>query len=133
MDRNDAGELRVIDYKTGSTLLGSRDLVEGRRLQLPIYALAADDALGLGVPTEGFYWAILKGEAGQLRLRKFQPNRDEPEVRGPSAATAVMRKHVGKFVGAIRGGIFPPIPPRAGCPDYCPAAGWCWRYSPGGW
>jgi ATP-dependent helicase/DNAse subunit B len=133
VDRNDAGELRVIDYKTGSQHQGSRDLVEGRRLQLPIYALAAENALGLGVPKEGFYWAILKGEAGQLRLSKFQPQRDDPMVRGPSAAIAIMQKHVGKYVRAIRDGKFPPIPPRDGCPDYCAAAGWCWRYSPGRW
>jgi ATP-dependent helicase/DNAse subunit B len=133
IDRNDAGELRVIDYKTGSMHQGSRDLVEGRRLQLPIYAIAAEDALGLGVPIEGFYWAILKGEAGQLRLHRFQPEREEPAVRGPSAAIAIMREYVGEYVRAIRGGEFPPVPPRAGCPDYCPAAGWCWRYSPGGW
>ena len=133
VDRNEAGELRVIDYKTGSSHLSSRDLVEGRRLQLPIYALAADEALGLGNPTEGFYWAILKREAGQLRLSKFQPKRDDPTIIGPSAAITIMKGYVKEYVAAIRKGEFPPIPPRDGCPDFCAAAAWCWRYSPSGW
>jgi ATP-dependent helicase/DNAse subunit B len=133
VDRNEAGELRVVDYKTGSSHLGSRDLVEGRRLQLPIYALAADEALGLGDPTEGLYWAILKGKAGQLRLSKFQPKRDDPTIVGPAGAISTMKEYVKKYVTAIRRGEFPPIPPRDGCPDFCAAAAWCWRYSPGGW
>jgi ATP-dependent helicase/DNAse subunit B len=133
VDRNDAGELRVVDYKTGSSHLASRDLVEGRRLQLPIYAVAAEEALGLGDPIEGLYWAILAGKAGQLRLSKFQPKRDAPTVVGPSVAISVMKEHVEKYVTAIRHGEFPPIPPRDGCPDFCAAAAWCWRYSPAGW
>lgn len=133
VDRNEAGELRVVDYKTGSSHLGSRDLIEGRRLQLPIYALAADEALGLGDPTEGLYWAILKAEAGSLRLSRFQPKRDDSTIVGPSAAISIMKRYVKEYVGAIRQGKFPPIPPRDGCPDYCAAAAWCWRYSPSAW
>jgi len=133
VDRNASGDLRVIDYKTGSSHLGPRDLIEGRRLQLPIYALAAWEVLDLGAPTDGFYWAILKGEAGRLRLREFQPDRDDPSNVGPNSAIAIMKRHVTRYISAIRAGEFPPIPPGDGCPDYCAAAGWCWRYSPSGW
>jgi ATP-dependent helicase/DNAse subunit B len=50
IDRLDAapdGTLRVIDYKAGSTAISASQLKEGRRLQLPIYAMAARDA-GVG-------------------------------------------------------------------------------------
>ncbi|MCJ7436112.1 MAG: PD-(D/E)XK nuclease family protein, partial [Anaerolineales bacterium] len=51
IDRLDSapdGSLRVIDYKSGGAAITAIHLKEGRRLQLPIYALAARDALGLG-------------------------------------------------------------------------------------
>ena len=72
LDRNIRGEIRVIDYKTGSSHLAPSDLKDGRRLQLPIYAMAARDALGLGTPVDGIYWKILAGEAGSLKLAKFK-------------------------------------------------------------
>jgi ATP-dependent helicase/nuclease subunit B len=71
LDRNGEGRLRVIDYKTGSSHLESSELIEGRRLQLPLYALAARQTLGSGEPMEGFYWAILNAKAGQLHLERF--------------------------------------------------------------
>jgi ATP-dependent helicase/DNAse subunit B len=52
VDVNPDGQLRVLDYKTGSSHLAPQDLIEGRRLQLPLYAMAARDALGCPVP----YW-----------------------------------------------------------------------------
>ena len=41
IDESPDGSLRIIDYKAGSATISSRDLEDGRRLQLPIYALAA--------------------------------------------------------------------------------------------
>ena len=55
VDVDEAGNLRVIDYKAGSTGLGTRDLIEGRRLQIALYSLAAERCLGLGTPVDGFY------------------------------------------------------------------------------
>jgi len=40
MDRTRAGVV-LIDYKTGSTPISAREVIEGRNLQLPIYVLAA--------------------------------------------------------------------------------------------
>jgi ATP-dependent helicase/nuclease subunit B len=40
MDRTGAGVV-LIDYKTGSTPISAREVLEGRNLQLPIYVLAA--------------------------------------------------------------------------------------------
>ena len=63
--------MRIIDYKAGGSHLMPRDLQEGRRLQLPLYALAAEQNFN-GRVTSGFYWKILAGEAGSLRLERFE-------------------------------------------------------------
>jgi ATP-dependent helicase/DNAse subunit B len=117
------GSLRVIDYKAGGAAITSHHLKEGRRLQLPIYALAARDALGLGEVSGGFYWHIQKAEASSLKLEKFEG--------GVEAAFAVAVKHIGDHVAGIRAGHFEPKPPEEGCPSYCPATNFCWRYKRG--
>ena len=123
IDRVDAdcdGRLRIIDYKAGSAAISPRHLEEGRRLQLPIYALAARDALGLGEVAAGFYWHIQKAEASSLKLEKYPG--------GVSAAFDVAVQHVGAHVKNIREGRFMPQPPKEGCPHYCPASAFCWQY-----
>jgi len=117
------GTLRVIDYKAGSTAISASHLKEGRRLQLPIYALAARDALGLGEISSGFYWHIQKAEASSLKLEKFEG--------GVDAAFALAVAHIGKHVAGIRAGHFEPRAPEEGCPSYCPAVNFCWRYKKG--
>jgi RecB family exonuclease len=129
VDRRPDGSLRVIDYKTGVGNLSPRDLNQGRRIQLPIYSLAAQETLELGRVVEGFYWSILAGKRGTLRLSQYQA--PEPtDGHGPPAAYATARGHVRRIVEGIRAGDFRPIPPPGGCPNYCPAAAWCWRYQP---
>ncbi len=126
IDRLDAapdGSLRVIDYKAGSTAITANHLKEGRRLQLPIYAMAARDALGLGEVSGGFYWHIQKAEASSLKLEKFEG--------GMEAAFEIAVKHIGDHVAGIRAGHFEPRPPEEGCPSYCPATNFCWRYKRG--
>ena len=81
IDVNPDGKLRVIDYKSGSSHLAPGDLIDGRRLQLPIYALAASQALGLGEPAEGFYWKLFQGGASSLKLSSF-PERSGQRTRG---------------------------------------------------
>jgi ATP-dependent helicase/nuclease subunit B len=126
IDRLDAapdGSLRVIDYKSGGATISAAHLKDGRRLQLPIYALAAQDALELGEVSSGFYWHIQSAKASSLKLEKFEGGVDE------AFATAVA--HVGRHVDGIRSGHFEPKPPTEGCPSYCPAVGFCWRYKKG--
>jgi len=123
IDRLDSapdGSLRVMDYKTGGAAITANHLKEGRRLQLPIYALAARDALGLGEVSGGFYWHIQKAEASSLKLEKFEG--------GINAAFETAIQHVTNHVKGIRAGHFEPKPPEEGCPSYCPAVGFCWRY-----
>jgi ATP-dependent helicase/DNAse subunit B len=129
IDRRTDGGLRVVDYKTGGSHLAKKDLEEGLRLQLPIYALAARDVLGLGEPVEGFYWHIQGAKAGSLKLAHFAWE----ALDGPEAAYAVLKFHLRKILNGIRAAQFIPQAPSGGCPDYCPAAQWCWKYESQGW
>ncbi|MCJ7677304.1 MAG: exodeoxyribonuclease V subunit gamma, partial [Anaerolineales bacterium] len=133
VDRNPAGELRIIDYKSGSSHLALRDLIEGRRLQLPLYALGVREALGLGVPVEGFYWTIFQAQPGALRLSRFQYAQEALKREGVQGAIDTALDHVIRAVQGVRAGRFAPSAPRGGCPSYCPATVWCWRYAPEGW
>lgn len=122
VDVDAAGRLRVVDYKAGNTPIMAEDLRAGRRLQLPLYALAAQEALQLGQAADGLYWHINSARAASLRLAKFEG--------GLAEACAAARRHLGAHVRAIRAGQFQPKPPPGGCPAYCPAAAFCWRYAP---
>ncbi|MBN1266946.1 MAG: exodeoxyribonuclease V subunit gamma [Anaerolineales bacterium] len=133
VDVSTEGELCIIDYKTGSSHLSKRDLVESRRLQLPLYAMAASDCLKLGQTTEGLYWALRRNEAGSLLLSSFRAELDGKEYSGIQGALQLAREHAGRHIRSIRAGKFHPQPPSDGCPSYCPAAAWCWRFNPGRW
>jgi ATP-dependent helicase/DNAse subunit B len=126
VDRAADGRLRIIDYKTGSSGLAKKDLLEGRRLQLPLYALAAQQALQLGDPSEAFYWSV-NGANSYCRLSRFQSEHGN----GIEAAIHLAVDYVARFLDGILNGRFSPTPPEGGCPSFCPAAAWCWRYSPG--
>ena len=124
VDKNSRGDIRVIDYKSGSGNLAKQDLISGRRLQITIYALAAQQALSFGNVVDGFYWVIGAKQNPFLQLSKFK----HEELEGPNAAYEVLQAHLEEIVLGVRAGKFPPKPPKGGCPSYCPAAGWCWRY-----
>jgi hypothetical protein len=111
-------------YKSGGAHLTPQDLIEGRRLQLPIYALAAKQALGLGEPIEGFYWKLFQKGVSSLKLSHFECDTGT----GPQAAFALATRYIETIVTQIRRGLFQPLPPETGCPDYCAAASWCWHY-----
>ncbi len=126
VDCNPQGFLRVIDYKTGSSHHSKEDLEAGRSLQLPIYALAAQEVLGLGEVIEGFYWEILQAKAGSLKLSKYEWEGS----KGLPASVQVLSRELERMITSIRKGEFPPLPASGQCPAYCPAAGWCWRFNP---
>ncbi len=125
IDQNAAGEVRIIDYKTGSSHLGKQDLITGRRLQLPIYTLAVRGLTDFGEPIEGIYWTLLRGEAGPLKLSRFEYE----SYTGLDGAIALALEHIAAIIAGIRQAAFSPQPPKGGCPGYCPAHTWCWRYS----
>ncbi|TFG71229.1 MAG: hypothetical protein E4H27_05055, partial [Anaerolineales bacterium] len=94
---------------------------QGKKLQLPLYALAARDALGLGNPADGFYWHVRDAQPSGFTLAKF----------GPQAAMDGTVKTAWEMIRAIRNGEFAPEPPKGGCPSYCPARTMCWQYQSG--
>ncbi len=125
LDRDADGRLQVIDYKAGSTPISARDLEEGKRVQLPLYALAVRDALGLGEVGGGFYWHVGSAQPSRLRLERY--------LGGVEGAMQTALAHALDIADAVRAGRFPPRPPSGGCPANCPAAAFCWRYTPRPW
>jgi ATP-dependent helicase/DNAse subunit B len=124
VDRAPDGRVRIIDYKTaGPWAYTKKAVTEGKLLQLPLYALAARDALELGDPVEGFYWHVRQATPSSFQMDKFDG--------GPEGAMEVAVDKAWEAVRGARDGHFVPKPPEAGCPSYCPAAGFCWRYRPG--
>ena len=120
VDVNDAGQLRVVDYKAGSSSISKKDLDEGKRLQLALYALALRDALKAGKPVAGLYWHIGAAKASSLKLEKY-----------PGGADAAFEKataHALAHASRVARGDFAPHPPEGGCPAWCPATAFCWRY-----
>jgi len=120
VDRAPDGGLRIIDYKTsGPWSFTVKAFEEGRKLQLPLYALAVEQALGLGRVVDGFYWHVQQAEPSKFSL-----------AGGPQAAIETALGHAWSAVDGARAGRFVPAPPDGGCPDYCPAAGFCWHTRP---
>ncbi len=121
IDRNAAGDYRIIDYKTAGGSGFKEDHVKrGEKLQLVIYALGVRAGLQDGQIADGFYWHINDAEASPFKLADF----------GVGAAIRVVLRHVWDAVGGVRRGDFRPKTPANGCPNYCPAAAFCWHYQP---
>jgi ATP-dependent helicase/DNAse subunit B len=121
VDRSPAGCIRIIDYKTaGPSAYTDRAVERGQKLQVPLYALAARDALGLGEPVDGFYWHVHHAEASGFRLADF----------GLEKALRLALEHTWEAVHSARAGHFTPRSPDSGCPPWCPAQGFCWHFRP---
>ena len=112
VDETSDGELVVIDYKTGKSkkyetfprcddaaAAAGTDLTErGRKLQLPLYALAARQVYGGdATPVSAYYWFVDEGDARR---------------GGPVGQLAVNRFHevLGVLAEGIRDGAFPARP-----------------------
>jgi len=130
VDRNSKGKVRIIDYKTSAPYeFHNQALRKGQKLQLPLYALAAERALNVGPVKEGFYFHVRHAEASRLRLRNFQ----HQGKKGPREAMKVSVQEAWKAIYGARQGHFIPRVPDTNCPSYCPAAEYCWHYSPRHW
>ncbi len=133
IDRVDAdqdGALRIVDYKSGNVSAHSAAAVKrGDDLQIALYALAAEELLAEGEVVEGFYWSVAQAKASPLQLSKFSLG----EALGPQAAAAMAITGAWEAVRAARGGLFVPSAPAGGCPPYCPASAYCWRYQETPW
>lgn len=117
VDRSTQGELVVSDYKTGRQTglarLLSDPLDGGRRLQLPLYVLAARSRFGQDDAVRARYWVISpERQVASYSLRMT----DELEQH--------FRDVVGRLSTAVDSGVFPGVPglSRAGSFERC---GWC--------
>lgn len=129
IDRAPDGSVRIIDYKTGgAAAFTNKAVTEGKKLQLPLYALAAQEGLNLGRPVNGFYWHIQQAKASTFNLADFEDNTGQT---GPEAALSLVLAKAWDAVQGVRQGAFSPQPPAGGCPAYCSAATFCWHYRPG--
>jgi hypothetical protein len=81
--------------------------------------------LGLGTAADGFYWHFQQAEASSFQLAKADG--------GVNGAIETAVAHAWEAIRRIRSGHFTPKPPDEGCPAYCPAAGFCWQYTPKSW
>jgi ATP-dependent helicase/DNAse subunit B len=132
VDRAPDGRVRIIDYKTGgASAFTTTNVKKGKKLQLPLYALAAQEALDLGNVSDGFYWHIRAAEASNFTLAKFADR--EKNLFGPAGAMQTVVTHAWEAVRGARQGCFVPNPPDDGCPAYCPAVAFCWHYQPKQW
>ncbi len=124
VDRSSDGrQFRIIDYKLGGpTAYTSPAFAEGKKLQLPLYALAVQEALGLAPVADGFYWHYQRAESSSFHLAKA--------AGGVAGAIETAVTHAWEAVHQIRDGHFTPRPPDGGCPAYCPAANFCWQFAP---
>jgi ATP-dependent helicase/DNAse subunit B len=125
------GRVRIIDYKTGGPWgFTAHAFEEGKKLQLALYARAAQ-ALGLGEVADGFYWHV-RHAAWHLQNARSSQWFTLAKV-GAEEAIQTAVEYSWAAVRAVRAGQFAPKPPEDGCPDYCPAVGFCWHYAPRGW
>ncbi len=126
LDRTADGGLVVLDYKTGSdrqyTNLDADRVAGGRRIQLPVYALAARAwARVNGLPVEGpvaaHYWFVSSKRRFAFR-------------GGPIDAEAHRRfvRAVGRIVAGIEAGAFHALPPPRDDTGYVS----CWACDPDG-
>lgn len=129
LDEDENGSLRVVDYKTGSSHLDPKELLNGQRLQLPIYALAAAETFPEREVRDGFYWALRAQKAGSLKLAGFEYQ----DLQGFSGAAAVLREHLAFILDGMEEANFQPKVPEGGCASYCPARFWCWHFEPERW
>jgi ATP-dependent helicase/nuclease subunit B len=123
IDRDQAGNLRVIDYKSGSTAYSKTDIERGLAFQTALYALAAEPHLLPGAKVvESCYLHIpSRTTSGAIQ---FEGRVIESETVQATVDIALA------FIRFICQGEFPSLPGKAtwgtlGCRQYCDFSGFC--------
>ncbi len=124
VDTDNQGHARLIDYKKGGvSRYDLKKLQQGTLLQLPLYALAVEQRLGIRQVSEAFYWSVEKAEKSRLILSPAL-------VDGGIDPFLLARELAVQAVEQIQQGEFAPRSPDDGCPSFCPASDFCWHYRP---
>ena len=130
IDRIDIGRVgqvtvfNVIDYKSGKELkFRSEEFIAGRQLQLPLYALAAEELLLAdenAVALAAGYWSIRgKGfEKGSLELQSIEGGEPQPTEQS-SAMRSQLVETLSQLVAGIQHGDFPVYNPNDKCTSWC--------------
>jgi ATP-dependent helicase/DNAse subunit B len=122
IDRDEDGNLRVIDYKSGSTTYSQADIHKGLAFQTALYALAAEPLLAPGARVvESCYLLIPKREtSGGLQF-------EGRVIENESVQTAVSMALA--FIRFARQSEFPSLPAKAAgglaCRNTCEFSGLC--------
>ncbi len=105
-------KVRVIDYKSGSTPISERDALEGRNLQMPIYALAVSQSILPGAEVEvGQFLSVSQASTlGSLEfIKKPKKAKDgEPIVEEVQSESLLekSKRYIVEYVDQIRNGDF---------------------------
>jgi ATP-dependent helicase/nuclease subunit B len=113
IDERDDG-LVVIDYKTGRTPIRHAEALDGRNLQLPIYAMAAGLAIGNGAKVASAYYLHIHSRKKGSEL----PHKDDERL-SLVAVIARTEERIRDYARRARGGDFPVSPNDDRCPPYC--------------
>jgi len=103
VDRDADGLMRIIDYKSGSTKYTKKDIDDGLAFQVPLYALAAEQAIDLNVAESCYLHLPLRQTSAKLEF-------NQSASQDASVQTAVEK--VIEFVQRIRNGDFPSLPAK---------------------
>lgn len=123
VDRDEAGNLRVIDYKSGSSTYSTTDIEQGLAFQTALYALAVEPHLIPGAKmVESCYLHIpLRKASGKVQ---FEGEVGENETVQAAVGMALA------FIRFIQRGDFPSLPGKPGwgslgCRQNCDFSGLC--------
>ncbi len=133
IDRIDLGKVggvtvfNIIDYKSGQAVkLGDAEILAGKQLQLPLYALAAEELLladRQAVALATGYWSIqgkgfAAGKDGLLEIRAVEKGKLEPTSRWRDLQEG-LSEQVELLIHGIRGGEFPVYNENVECTKSC--------------
>ncbi len=109
--------LRIIDYKSGSTWISKEEVLSGRNMQLPLYALAMERAIVPGSKVqEGQYLSISQAASiGNFKFDKFDETEAGEQQTLPDRAEALTKQ----FVNSIQQGDFSVRPTAASVCSTC--------------
>jgi ATP-dependent helicase/nuclease subunit B len=111
MDRNEAGHVRVIDYKSGSSTFSRSDIEKGVALQSALYAYAVETVFeGKYIVDESSYLHI---PTRKLSGKVEHKGTNKQELIEASVNIA------GYHVAGVRHGYFPSAPQKAQACTYC--------------
>jgi ATP-dependent helicase/nuclease subunit B len=108
--------LLAVDYKTGR-VSSNKDIDEGRDLQLPVYVEALEQILGGPVLGGAFHSTRNASRTFFASVNLYRGQYKEQEDFPARRAAAV--ETIGRYVSAIRAGVFDALPAWK-CPSYCP-------------